>query len=63
MKRAASLAEDLLHDHWNKISHVTLIPSGGGVFEITFGDELLWSKRATGQFPDTEVIKQKVASA
>jgi len=28
-----------------------MIPSRGGVFEITWGNELLFSKKASGRFP------------
>jgi len=57
------LAEELLHDHWKKISDLTLIPSSGGVYEIKYGDSLIWSKRETGEFPDPEVVKEKVGAA
>jgi selenoprotein W-related protein len=52
------LAEDLLHDHWKTISAVTLTPSSGGVYEITAGDKLIWSKKESGDFPDPEAIKK-----
>lgn len=36
---------------------VTLIPSGGGVFEVEVDGTLLHSKKRTGRFPeDDEVI-------
>jgi selenoprotein W-related protein len=41
---------------------VTLIPSSGGVYEITFGGELIYSKKATGEFPEPEQIVQTVAT-
>jgi selenoprotein W-related protein len=31
---------------------VTLIPSGGGVFEVVADGELIHSKKATGRFPE-----------
>jgi selenoprotein W-related protein len=52
------LAEDLLHDHWKTISAVTLVPSSGGVYEITAGDKLIWSKKESGDFPDPEAINK-----
>jgi len=57
------LAEELLHDHWQKISAVTLVPSSGGVYEITFGPDLIWSKKESGEFPEPEKIMEKVAEA
>ena len=39
-----------------KVSNLTLVPSGGGCFELTANGELLYSKLATGQFPDEQGI-------
>jgi selenoprotein W-related protein len=55
------LAEDLLHDYHDRIASVTLIPSSGGVFEITYGGELIHSKKQTGKFPEPEAIERAVA--
>jgi len=33
----------------NSIETLTLIPSGGGRFEVTVGDELIFSKKAVGR--------------
>jgi selenoprotein W-related protein len=41
---------------------LTLIPSSGGVYEITFGGELIYSKKATGEFPEPEQIVKTVAA-
>jgi selenoprotein W-related protein len=57
------LAEELLHDHDEKLTGVTLIPSSGGVYEVTFGDTLIYSKKETGTFPEPEQIKQAVGAA
>jgi selenoprotein W-related protein len=56
------LAEELLHDHDSKLSGVTLIPSSGGVYEITYGDTLIYSKKQTGSFPEPEQILQTVGA-
>ena len=37
-----------------------LISSSGGVFEVTKDGELIFSKRATGRFPETEEILAKL---
>jgi len=53
------LASQLLSEHKQKIESLELIPSGGGCFELTVGDELLYSKLDTGQFPDEgEMVAQ-----
>ena len=33
-----------------------LVPAGGGCFELTANGELVYSKLATGQFPDEQSI-------
>ena len=39
-----------------KIKGLTLVPSGGGCFEIAVDGELIYSKLKTGQFPDEAAI-------
>lgn len=39
-----------------KVSGLTLIPSGGGCFELSANGELLYSKLKSGQFPDEQTI-------
>ena len=34
------------------IKSLTLIPMGGGVFEVTVNGQKIHSKKETGQFPD-----------
>jgi selenoprotein W-related protein len=42
------------------VGSLKLIPSGGGVFEVTVNGQLLYSKRQTGKFPDPDKIVQAV---
>ena len=39
---------------------MTLIPGGGGCFELTVNGELLYSKLKTGQFPDEMAMIEAV---
>lgn len=39
---------------------MTLIPSGGGCFELTVGTTLVYSKLKTGQFPDETALVEDV---
>jgi selenoprotein W-related protein len=52
-----SLAQQLLHEYKNRIAALEIIPSGGGVFEVTLDGEPIFSKRATGRFPELDEIK------
>ena len=39
-----------------------LIPEGGGVFEVAVDDELVYSKKKTGSFPDEEQLITELVS-
>ena len=43
-----------------QIKEMTLVPAGGGVFELTVGDELIYSKKKTGKFPDEKWAVEEV---
>jgi len=45
-----------------KIKGLTLVPAGGGCFELTVDGELVYSKLQTGQFPDEEWAVEVVRS-
>jgi selenoprotein W-related protein len=38
------------------IRSLTLVPSGGGAFEVTVNGKKIHSKLETGQFPDPEAM-------
>jgi len=42
---------------------IKLISSGGGVFEITLDNELIFSKKALGRFPDDGEIDNLIDKA
>lgn len=42
----------LLSNLKQKIASLTLVPAGGGCFELILDGELVYSKLATGAFPD-----------
>ena len=57
--QAVSLAAKLLVQYKRQINVLELEPSMGGCFELTVGDELIYSKLETGVFPeDEEMINQ-----
>jgi selenoprotein W-related protein len=39
-----------------KISRFEIVPSSGGVFEVSLDGETIFSKRQTGRFPEYEEI-------
>ena len=50
------MANDILKEFENDIESFALIPSRGGVFEIKVGDELVYSKKETGQHAKYEEV-------
>ncbi len=58
--RAAWLAQELLTTFEQELGEVALRPGTGGVFEIQVGDELIWSRKQEGRFPEAKEIKQRV---
>lgn len=36
---------------------VNIIPSSGGVYEVKFGDELIFSKKDLGRFPNENEVE------
>jgi selenoprotein W-related protein len=64
VKRAAGLAEQVLHDYHRELpGGVTLIPGSGGVFEVSLGERLLFSKKAEGRFPEPEEVLGRLEAA
>tara|TARA_B100001996_G_scaffold247640_1_gene191866 strand:- start:56 stop:223 length:168 start_codon:yes stop_codon:yes gene_type:complete len=50
------LATKLLDKYGNSIVKLTLIPSDGGVYEITKNDHLVFSKKKEGRFPELDEV-------
>lgn len=56
LPKALDLAEKLLGKYKNDIVNLTLIPSSGGVFEVSLDKRLIFSKKELGRFPEFEEI-------
>jgi selenoprotein W-related protein len=53
------LTARLLTELKQRIKSLTLVPASGGCFEIKLGEQLIYSKLATGRFPDeNEILNQ-----
>jgi len=50
------MAESLLNEFESSLDSLELIPSSGGVFEVTVGGELAYSKKATGRHAETAEV-------
>jgi selenoprotein W-related protein len=58
--RASWMAKELLTTFDLEIGEVALVPGTGGIFEVRVGDELVWSRKERGRFPDIKELKQLV---
>ena len=56
LPRASSLEVELTNDFPE--ADVSLISSGGGVFEISLDDDLIFSKKSLNRFPEDGEIKK-----
>ena len=50
------MAADLLEKYGNNVTDLTLIPSGGGVYEVTKNGTLIFSKKELERFPELDEI-------
>jgi selenoprotein W-related protein len=57
-----SLAEHLLTNLKQNVASLELEPAGGGCFEVTVDGDLIYSKLATGEFPDEADIQAAVGA-
>ncbi|NLN15658.1 MAG: SelT/SelW/SelH family protein, partial [Tissierellia bacterium] len=44
----------------NNINKLILIPSSGGVFEVTLNGELIFSKKELDRFPEENEVEDKI---
>jgi len=58
LPRASSLETELRKDFTQ--AEVSLISSGGGVFEICLDGDLIFSKKSLNRFPDDGEIRQLI---
>jgi selenoprotein W-related protein len=54
------LAAKILSQFKQRLEGLELQPSSGGCFELTVDDELLYSKLASGSFPDEQAIVDEI---
>nr|WP_305013673.1 Rdx family protein [Ammoniphilus sp. CFH 90114] len=38
------------------IEEIILMPKGGGIFEVTINDQLIYSKKEKGRFPEKKEV-------
>ncbi|MSP99037.1 MAG: SelT/SelW/SelH family protein [Methylotenera sp.] len=58
--RAAWLAQELLTTFEQDLTSVALKPGSNGIFDITLNQQLLFSRKEAGRFPEAKEVKQLV---
>jgi selenoprotein W-related protein len=58
--RAAWMAQELLLTFETELGEVALIPGTGGIFEVKLDAELIYSRKASGRFPESKELKQLI---
>ena len=58
--RAGWMAQELLSTFDTELGEVALVPGTGGVFEVRVDDQLVWSRKEAGRFPEAKELKQRV---
>ena len=58
--RAAWMAQELLTTFDTELGELALVPGTGGIFEVRVDDELIWSRKDRGRFPEAKELKQLV---
>ena len=58
--RAAWMAQELLTTFEEELGGVTLTSGTGGVFVVSIGGDVVWSRKDEGRFPDIVELKQRV---
>ena len=54
------MASKILTAYKQKIQGLELEPSKGGCYELTVGGKLIYSKLATGEFPDEDAMVAEI---
>ena len=58
--RAAWMAQELLTTFEQDLASVALKPGSNGVFDITVNQQLIFSRKDAGRFPEANEVKQLV---
>lgn len=58
--RAAWLAQELLTTFEQDLASVALKPGSNGIFDISVNQQLIFSRKVAGRFPEAKEVKQLV---
>jgi len=58
--RSSWMAQEILNTFEEEVDELSLLPGTGGIFEITVNDQLIWSRKEMGGFPEIAELKKLV---
>ena len=58
--RAAWMAQEILTTFEQEMGEVALVPGTGGIFEVRLDNELIFSRKEVGRFPESKELKQLI---
>ncbi|MDB5261304.1 MAG: SelT/selW/selH selenoprotein [Adhaeribacter sp.] len=58
--RAAWMAQEVLTTFETELGEVALVPGTGGIFEVRLNEELIYSRKEAGRFPESKELKQLI---
>lgn len=58
--RATWMAQELLMTFQDELTRVSLEPSSGGIFDVLVNEELIYSRKVSGKFPESKELKQLI---
>lgn len=58
--RAAWLAQELLTTFESDLTSVNLMPGTGGILEVRLNGAVIFSRKASGRFPEAKELKQLI---
>ena len=54
------MAQELLMTFQDELTRVSLEPSSGGIFDVLVNEELIYSRKVSGKFPESKELKQLI---
>lgn len=58
--RATWMAQELLTTFESDLKRVSLVPGTGGVFIVRLNNEVIFSRKDAGRFPESKELKQLI---
>ena len=62
LPRATWVAQELLHSFEDYVAGVTLVPGGGGQFDVHLDGAVVFANQAEGRFPEMRELRERLAA-